>query len=102
MPPLILTAAVLLLIGGFAYLAYRGRNRRGEPGTGDNSGSGSEGYASWNASDSGPGDTFTAGGGDFGGGGASGGWDDGGSESGGGDSGGGDSGGGDGGGGGSD
>ena len=103
MPFWILTAAVIVVIGGFAFVAYRAGRGRSDSGPdvwigADVSSGDRDGSASITTADggSGGGSDFAGGGGDFGGGGASGGWE---SDSGGGDSGG-DGGGGDGGGGG--
>ncbi|HYN45593.1 MAG TPA: hypothetical protein VES64_02760 [Allosphingosinicella sp.] len=107
MPFWILTAAVIVVIGGFAYAAYRAGRGRPERGgdvwigghvSGSDYDSSSVGLTSADSGRGGSSD-FEGGGGDFGGGGASGGWV---SDSGGGDSGGGDGGGDGGGGGGGD
>jgi len=108
MPVWILTAAVVAVIGGFAYLAVRAArtNRGGGDGRyqGDSGSSSDAGIPLWTSTDSNAGgivsvgDDFSGGGGSSGGGGASGSWesggDSGGDDFGGGDSGGGDSGGG--------
>lgn len=88
MPFWILTAAVIVVIGGFAFIAYRAGRGRSDSGPdvwigGDVSSGDRDGSASITTADSGS--DFAGKGGDFGGGGASGGWE---SDSGGGDSGG--------------